>query len=167
MGHMQQRRWQSLMAAVCLSLVGACYEYQPIETTAPAGQVVELEISDPGRVGLAPRFGPGLDRITGTLVSQQANDLTVNVLSVRHIDGQNTPWAGEAVNVDRGFVGTVKGRKLSTGKTVAVSVAAVAVLYVTLGRSIIGGGKDPRDPVEPIDPPQMTRIPLGIRIRIP
>jgi hypothetical protein len=167
MRQMQLRRLRGLVVAASLPFLHACYEYQPIETTAPAGQVVELEITDPGRVGLAPRFGPGLDRITGRLVAQQASELTLTVLSVRHINGESTQWAGESVKVDRGFVGTVKGRKLSTGRTVAATVAAGAVVALIAGKALIGGGKDPRDPADPVDPPAMTRIPLGIRIRIP
>ena len=152
--------------AVLLPASQACYEYVPIESAAaPIGQLVELRITDPGRVGLAPRFGPGLDRVEGRLVAQRGNDLTLNVLSVRNLDGQHTRWSGESVELDRGFVGSVKGRKLSVVRTSLVATAAAAVVVFTAARSLNGGGKDPIEPGDPIDPPISARVPIGIRIR--
>ena len=146
----------------------ACYEYVPVETSAaPVGKLVELKISDQGRVGLAPRFGAGLDRVTGRLVSQREGDLTMNVFSVRNLEGQNTRWSGEEVHLDPGFIRSVSGRRLSTTRTAIVAVAAAAVLYFTAGRALTGGGKDPPEPGEPIDPPISNRRPGGVRLRAP
>ena len=156
------------MSVALLPTLHACYDYVPLATqTPPMGQQVELQITDQGRVGLSDRFGPGLDRITGRVESQQQNELIVNVYRVTHVGGQSTQWSGESVRLDRGFVGTVRGRKLSALRTTAISVAVGTVLYLTAGRALTGGGKDPRDPPDPIDPPASTRIPIGIRIRIP
>jgi len=61
-----------LIVYALVSLVGVqgCYEYVPVESSSPpVGQLVELKISDPGRVGLAPRFGAGLDLVEGQLLS--------------------------------------------------------------------------------------------------
>jgi hypothetical protein len=165
---MHARRWiaGSVMAMVMLTSAQACYEYVPMETAAPVGQLVELKITDPGRVNLAPRFGPGLDVVTGRLVSQQQSDVTVSVFSVTNLDGENTRWSGEAVQLDRGFIRSVKGRRISPMRTAVLATAAAVVLYFTAGRSLTGGGKDPRDPPDPIDPPASTRIPMGLRLRV-
>jgi len=163
---MPLRRTLLGIVAVVLPAIG-CYQYVPVESAAtPVGQLVELEITDPGRVSLAPRFGPGLDRITGRLVSQQTNDLTLSVVRVQHIGGENTLWSGEAVNLDRGFVGSVRSRKFSVARSVVVALGVGTVLYFTAGRGLVGGGSDPKDPPDPIDPPIRTRIPSAGRVRL-
>ena len=156
------------IAIVVLSGTGACYEYVPVEgSAAPVGNLVELKISDPGRVGLAQRFGPGLDRVEGRLVAQGDTDVTVSVVSVTSLEGANTKWSGESVNLNRGFIRAVSSRRVSPLKTSALVVAAGAVLYFTAGKALIGGGKDPPEPGDPIDPPLQRRIPIGIRIHAP
>jgi len=165
---MHSRCWKICSAAAFVLVAQGCYEYVPVETPAapPAGQLVELRITDPGRVGLAPRFGPGLDRLTGRMVSQRDSDVILNVLSVTNLDGQDTKWSGEEVRLDRGFIRSVSSRRLSPLRTAVMSAAAVAVLYFTAGRSLTGGGKDPRDPPDPIDPPASNRRPMGFRLRV-
>jgi hypothetical protein len=151
---------------VVLSGAQGCYEYVPVESpTGPVGRLVELRITDPGRVGLEQRFGPGLDRVEGRLVAQHESDLTVSVLSVTNLDGEHTRWSGESVHLDRSFVRTVKSRRLSPVKTALVATAAAAVLYFTAGRALTGGGKDPADPDGPANPPLSGRIPIGVRVR--
>jgi hypothetical protein len=155
------------MSAVLLPALQACYGYVPIVTqNPPTGQLVELQITDQGRVGLSDRFGPGLDVIAGRIESQQANDLVIDVFRVTHITGESTQWSGESVRVDRGFVGLVKTRKISALRTTAIAVAAGTVLALTAGRALTGGGKDPKDPPDPIEQPTSTRIPIAIRIRM-
>jgi hypothetical protein len=150
-------------------LAGAqgCYEYVPVDSpAATVGKVVELKITDPGRVGLADRFGPGLDRVEGRLVSDRDNQLTVSVSNTTTLEGANTKWSGESVSLDRGFIGTVRSRRISPTKTTLLVVGAGAVLYFTAAKSLLGGGKDPNDPVDN-NPPISRRIPVGIRFSIP
>ena len=158
------RRW--IICAIAILAGGqGCYEYVPVDSSvAPVGNLVELKISDPGRVNLAPRFGPGLDRVEGRLVSQRDNELTLNVLSVTSLEGENTKWSGESVSLDRGFIRTVSSRRVSAVKTTALAVAAGVVLYFTAGKALTGGGREPADPTDPNDPPISRRIPIGFRI---
>ena len=152
-----------------LAAAQGCYEYVPVDggPSATVGKLVELRITDPGRVGLAQRFGPGLDRVEGRLVAQGDSDLTLNVLSVTSLEGENTKWSGESVNLNRGFIRTMSSRRVSPLKTSALVVAAGAVLYFTAGKALIGGGKDPPEPGDPENPPLSRRIPIGIRIHAP
>ena len=151
-----------------LAAAQGCYEYVPVDSTSSTvGKLVELKITDPGRVSLAPRFGAGLDRVEGRLVAQGDTDLTVNVVSVTSLEGENTKWSGESVNLDRGFIRTMSSRRVSPWKTSALVVAAGAVLYFTAGKALIGGGKDPPEPGDPENPPLSRRIPIGIRIHAP
>jgi len=155
------------MVVALLPALQACYGYVPLATQSPPlGQMVELQVTDKGRVGLSDRFGPGLEVIAGRVESQQANDLVIDVYRVKHITGESTQWSGESVRLDRGFVGLVKARKISVWRTTAIAVAAGTVLALTAGRALAGGGKDPKDPPDPIEPPTSTRIPIGIRIKM-
>jgi hypothetical protein len=164
---MYTRRWTAWSAVALLVAAQACYEYVPIETpVASVGQLVQLKITDAGRVGLANRFGPGLDLVTGRLVAQEPSEFTLNVFAVENLEGENTRWSGESVQLDRGFVGVVKSRRVSPMRTAVLATAAAAILYFTAGRALTGGGKDPRDPPDPIDPPASTRLPIGFRLRL-
>ena len=151
-----------------LAAAQGCYEYVPVDSTSSTvGKLVELKITDPGRVSLAPRFGAGLDRVEGRLVAQGDTDLTVNVVSVTSLEGENTKWSGESVNLNRGFIRTVRSRRVSAWKTSVVAVAAGTILYFTAGKALTGGGKDPPEPGDPENPPISRRIPIGIRIHAP
>ena len=153
-------------AFLSLIVVQGCYEYVPVESPSPpVGKLVEVKISDPGRVGLAPRFGVGLDRVEGQLVSERDSEMTLKVLSVTNLDGEHTRWSGETVNLDRGFVRSVKSRRLSPVRTTLFAAVGAGVLYAVAGRALIGGGKDPADP-DPGNPPLSRRIPIGVRVRI-
>jgi hypothetical protein len=152
---------------VSLIVVQGCYEYVPIESPpAPVGTLLELKISDPGRVGLAPRFGAGLDLVEGQLVAERDSEMTLKVLSVTNLDGEHTRWSGETVNLNRGFVRSVKGKRLSPMRTTVLAAAGGAVLYALAARGLVGGGKDPPDTPDPANPPLSRRIPIGVRIRI-
>lgn len=162
---MPSRRW-IVWTIVLLAGAQGCYEYVPVETpSATVGKLVELKITDPGRVGLAPRFGPGLDLVEGRLVAQRDSDLTVSVLSIRSLDGGSTRWSGESVSLNRGFIRSMSSRRLSPIRTTLLATAAATVLYLTAGRSLSGGGKDPQEAPEPPNPPISSRIPVGVRIR--
>lgn len=150
---------RAALAAFVVAL-GACYEYRPIETqTPPAGEQVALQITDQGRVGLSPRFGPGLAEIQGRMVSMQGSEYVINVYRVAQITGESAAWSGESTRIDRSFVGSVKGRQLSGVRTGVFAVLAGGALYYlinrTLSGSFSGGHEDPEPP-----PPISTRIPF-------
>ncbi|HVE36260.1 MAG TPA: hypothetical protein VNC18_22015 [Gemmatimonadaceae bacterium] len=162
---------RSAVVCVTVALIGAgtqgCYEYVSVESpSAPVGAQVELKISDPGRVGLMPRFGPGLDLIEGRLVAEGDSELTLRVASVTNLDGEHMRWSGESVNLNRGFVRSVKSRRLSPVRTAVLAAAAGAVLYVTAVKGLVGSGKDPPDTPDPANPPLSRRIPVGFRIHV-
>lgn len=164
---MRRRRSMGWSFAALLLMTQACYEYVSVETLeAPVGKVVELRINDPGRVGLEPRFGAGLDRVNGRLLASPDSSFTVGVLSVTNLDGVRTLWAGEEVRLNRGFIRSVRSRQFSPTRTSVIAGAAAVVLYFTAVRPLTGGGKDPRDPPDPIEPPASSRIPMGFRFRV-
>ena len=129
---------------LCCRRSRRCYGYVPLATQSPPpGQLVELQVTDKGRVGLSDRFGPGLEVIAGRVESQQANDLMIDVYRVKHITGESTQWSGESVRLDRGFVGLVKARRVSALRTTAIAVAAGTVLALHRGPGAHGRGERP------------------------
>ena len=138
-------RWQrvragaSLALAALVSSLSACYQYVPIASATPAvGQLVEVQVTDRGRVGLGDRFGPGVQFIMGRLVSEQGNDLVLAVGSVKNIDGETHLWSGDTTRVDKGFVATVKGRQLSTTRTALMALAGGVAVYIIVSTKLLG-----------------------------
>jgi hypothetical protein len=159
--------WQRIRAraffalAAVIPLFQGCYEYVPIATaTPPVGQLVELQVSDRGRVGLGERFGPGVQYIMGRLVSEQGNDLVVSVGSIKNIDGETHLWSGDTTRVNKDFIATVKGRQISTTRTALMALAGGAAVYLMISTKLLGAfsGSDDEEPTGP--PIQSTRIPV-------
>lgn len=160
MRHRRTRHDVVWALAVLLPALQACYEYVPIATsTLPVGQVVEIQITDRGRVGLGDRFGPGVQEIVGRVVSEQGNDVVISVKSVTSIGGETTQWNGDTTRVDRGFAATIRERHVSTTRTVLLAVGAGVAIYVLASTKLLGAFSDTKD--EPGGPPiQSTRIPV-------
>ena len=159
--------WQRVRAAAALALAAlvpsmmACYEYVPIASAAPpVGQLVELQITDRGRVGLGDRFGPGVQFIMGRLVSEQGNDLVISVGSVKNIDGETTKWTGDTTRVDKSFIATVKGRQISTTRTALIAVAGGLAVYLMVSSKLLGAFSGSSDEGDTGPPIQSTRIPV-------
>jgi hypothetical protein len=153
----------SAVVAALLPAFGACYEYRPIETQAPpVGEQVSLEITDQGRVNLSQRFGPGLAEIQGRMVSAQGTDYVINVSRVAQVSGETAAWSGESTRINRSFVGSVKGRRLSGLRTTLFAGVAGGALYFLVSRTLAGsfsGGHED----EPPPPPLSSRIPITLR----
>jgi hypothetical protein len=123
-------RWKRLgalvSAAAGLLALQACYTYAPLATPAPAaGETYVFDVSDRGRVDLAERFGAGLTEIEGRLAGIENAQYLINVFRVSNLNGQTAQWSGEASRISQENIGTVRGRKLSRGRT-AFAVAGGA-----------------------------------------
>ena len=67
-------------AVVFVPLIHACYEYQPIETTAPAGQIVELKCTyDPQTRGKNPSDGRKVKGVIHWVSAAHARDAEVRL----------------------------------------------------------------------------------------
>jgi len=144
-------------------LVGAqgCYTYVPIRTAVPAtGERVALQITDRGRVELADRLGPGIVRMEGLVARADSIEYVVNLHRIAQIGAGTSRWSGEAVRVNKDYVGGVELRKLSRGRTALVAgVVAGAVVAFIASRGIFGAF-DRNDEPEPPPGPGTTIIPL-------
>jgi hypothetical protein len=158
--------------AALLPALQACYEFTPVDSqaaTMPAGQYVELQISDRGRVGLGDRLGPGVREVSGNIASLTASEIVLSVDRVTNIDGVTTRWAGDTTHINRDFIATASQRRVSAWKTAALITAVAAVIGVSAGSSLIGGGSGKDQPDEPTtkpdQPPISVRIPRIVPIR--
>jgi hypothetical protein len=157
----------TLSGVLLFVTASACYEYRPLETAAPVvGEPVALQITDRGRVQLSERFGPGLAEVRGRLVSNSDNQYVVNVDRVWEINGASTAWSGEETRLDQSFVGMVKGRQLSTTRSVLLGGLGAGLAVFMATRSLQGHFRQDPDTTTLPDPPLSNRRP-GIRVRIP
>ena len=163
-------QWRRVRAGAFVALAAlvptltACYEYVPTASTSPVGQLVELQITDRGRVGLGDRFGAGVQYIMGRLVAEQGNDLVISVGSIKNIEGETHVWSGDTTRVNKDFIATVKGRQLSTTKTAVMALAGGVALYLIVSTKLLGAFSGSDDEGSTGDPVVSTRIPIS---RIP
>ena len=142
-------RWFGVAAFVAAT---ACHRYVPVDaSTPPVGDIVAFHISDQGRVGLQERLGPGVATIEGRVVGAESDVFLVSVSGVETLGGTDSPWSGEVMRLDRGFVSHVQRREFSKTRTLLLAggvTTAVVVFIATRGFSAIfgdesGGGGDP------------------------
>jgi hypothetical protein len=103
----------------------ACYSYLPQEHIAGLeGKRANLTLSDSGSVILAPRVGPGVVALDGTLVRDSADCFIVDVVATHQRNGEEADWRGERVRVPHVLVTSVALRTFSTPRTLFASVLA-------------------------------------------
>lgn len=158
---------QYLCGVFAFALAG-CYSYVPVESQGPApvGQMVELQITDRGRVGLGERLGAGVRDVTGRVVGNADSDIVLSIDRITTIAGTPNLWRGDTARIGRDYVGSMSLRKISAGKTTAVVAVVAAAVYVLVNRTLAGSGDGSEDGTEP--PPVLTtRIPFGVRFTLP
>jgi hypothetical protein len=140
---------------VVLATLQGCYSYAPLETgVPPVGEMVELTISDRGRVELSERLGRGVSQIEGRLTGMTDDQLLINVAGISYVSGETSRWSGEAMRLDRGFVESASVRRLSRKRSwVAAAAVTLGVTLFILTRGLLVDffGESDRPPVE--EPP--------------
>jgi hypothetical protein len=149
------------MLCASMAPAWACYDYVPVTTAPPVGEIVALDITDRGRVDLTDRFGSGIARIEGRLVSAAPDQYVLAITRVTQINGDHAAWTGETARLSSAVVGTVQTRRLSVARTSLLSgVAAAAVVGFIVTRnwtSSSSGGSDSTSGKMPAS----LRIPIG------
>jgi hypothetical protein len=126
-------------AVPLLVLLSGCYGYYPSISPTPAGQDVQITLTDSGAVVLARQVGPSAEAIRGRVSSDSANALVLAVTGVRQRDGNDVDWKGERVAIPRLLVTTVEERRFSRARTVVFG-AAVAISAFALRQAFSGEG---------------------------
>jgi hypothetical protein len=114
------------LSSAAIMTLPACYDYVPVTTAPPVGEIVAFEITDRGRVDLADRFGSGILRIEGRLMSAPTDQYVLAVSRITQINGDKATWNGETVRLNRAVVGGIENRRFSRGRTAIVAAVATA-----------------------------------------
>ena len=110
-------------------LVTGCYSNEPVTGARPdPGRRVALEITDAGRVALAPAIGPSIEQVQGQVVSADSAEYVIAVSQVKSIRGDVTVWRGEAVRISVPFVSQAYFREFSRTRTLAFTAVAVTAI---------------------------------------
>ncbi len=126
----------------------ACYAYTPAPTAPAPGARLALDLNDLGRYQLGEHVGPGVARIDGWLVSFSDSQYTLRVERTIGLTGATVTWNGEQVSVSTGYVGLVREKRFSPGRTIVLAGAVTAGFVAFIAtRSLTGtGGGDMTGP---------------------
>jgi hypothetical protein len=133
--------------------------FEPTGSAVPdPGVIVALEINDAGRLALGGSMGPEIAQVEGRVLSVDQAAFRVAVSNLRLLRGGEQSWSGEPVQINREFVSSVRERRFSSGRTIALSAVSVGGVAFLLTRSIVGGGTQ-SPPKPPTDTASTRRIP--------
>jgi hypothetical protein len=132
-----------VVALCALFVVASCYDYRPLAPAiVPAGEDVRLDLTDQGRIDVAPMAGAGVDRVDGTVDQVGDSSLVLRVAAVRR-RGTDESWMGERLRIARQDVEAMSVKHISVWRTAGLvgAVALVATTVATGGEAPIFGGK--------------------------
>jgi hypothetical protein len=138
---------RSVLAVASVALATGCFQYNTTApgTAVPAGQSVRLDLTDAGRVAVAPMAGEGVDRIDGIVDVIQSDTIQLQVTSLRRRDITES-WTRERLKVAARDVTQVSERRFSPTRTaLLVGAIALGATTVRLGTSdsFLGGRRSP------------------------
>lgn len=136
------RRITAGLCAVAMATQVACHTYLPAQEVVPvAGKDVTVQLNDRGRSLVGDRLGESVVEVEGRLVASTDSDVTLSVSRTVMLRGASAVWAGEQVAIPREGVRSFRLREFSRGRTVLVSIVAVAGIAVLGGLiSLLAGG---------------------------
>lgn len=139
-------------------LAVGCYTLQPTRVaSAPLGSKVAFDVNDTGRVALGGSMAPEIAQIEGKLMQRDSTEYVIAVSAVRTLRGGEQVWGGEPVRIKSSYISSSYQRRLSRGRTVALSVAGVGALAILVSQTLLGKG-DPDLPGEPGDTASTRRV---------
>ena len=134
-----KERMAAVAALVAMSLLGACYSYQPVNTVSPKpGTRIALTLTPLGMGVLAEQLGPQAAYVEGDLLEADSTALRLAVRRVEDSRHTGTEWKGEQVAIPRELIASASERHLSIGQTAIASglmVGGVLGAYAAFGTS--------------------------------
>src|SRR6476469_4843671 len=130
-----------IRSALLLStaFLGACYTYQPLETTVPVpGQRVSAQLTTEGSRDLTAEIGPEILHVEGDVVQADSSGVDLDVQEIESYRGIRSDWHGAHVRLPRQAVAGIQQRHLSIGGTAVLTGALTAGLYF-IYRVLSGG----------------------------
>ncbi len=144
------------LGLVLLPLLAGCYVNRPVADVQPEpapGTRLVIELTDVGRVAMAPQVGPDVGRVEGALIQRSDSQYVLGIQKVYGLYGALQKWEGEQMTFPKTYVRRLFERRFSLGRTLIVAGGVTACL-VTLGAStsLLGGGGSDTGP-GPSGPP--------------
>jgi hypothetical protein len=134
------------LGLLLLPLLAGCYVNRPVAELRPEpapGTRLVIELTDPGRVAMAPQIGPDISRVEGSLLQRSDSQYVLGVAKVYGLYGTLQKWEGEQMAFPTAYVRRLFERRLSVGRTVALAGgAAVGFVAFVLSTSLLGNGND-------------------------
>ena len=135
---------KSIGAALGVVMLTGCFQYRAADprVVVPAGQAVRLELTDMGRVAVAPMAGEGVEQIDGIVESYAPESVALRVTALRRRSETET-WTKERLQIAGQDIRTLSVKKFSTARTaVLVGAAILAGTTIRLGGfDGLGGGR--------------------------
>jgi len=167
--HTRMRRSAALVMTVMVLGTSACYSYVPLTGSPVAGQELALVMTDRGRVALNERVGPEIDELQGTLVAKTDSSYTLAMKRAVTLRRISTTWTGESLSVSSAFVGTVREKRFSRGRSwlVAGGATAAVVAFIATRSFLDGNSNVETDPSKPPTGtgPATVRVPVSFPLR--
>ena len=143
---------QRLLGIVLVwGLASGCYVLQPVAGhPLPLGAQIGVDVSDAGRIALGGSMGPEISQIEGRLVQKDSAEYVIAVSMIHLLRGGEQIWTGERIRIKSEYVTRVYERKLSKGRTAAITAAGLGIVAYIASQSLKGGlfgdeGKLPPD----------------------
>jgi hypothetical protein len=119
-------------------VASGCYSNVPIQlSTAQPSTKLVVALTDAGSDSLARYLGPGVETVSGKLLQNGEDGISLAVSNVTMRSGAEQFWKGETVALPKYSIGTVQERKLSKPRTALLS-AAIVVAAFTVKLSGVG-----------------------------
>ncbi|MEA3244745.1 MAG: hypothetical protein U9Q74_01185 [Gemmatimonadota bacterium] len=139
--------------AGAFALLQGCYETLPVEQgVAPVAERVQFTLNDQGRLALAGKLGPAVDKVEGSVLQVGSDAYDLSVSGIVQIGGNRSLWNGERVSVQRDYVSGFAVKHLSRTRTaLLVGGITAGMLAFIFGRDLLlgGGGVEPSPTTEP------------------
>jgi hypothetical protein len=127
-------------------LACGCYTSVPIQlAAAPPSTKLVVALTDAGSDSLARYLGPGVETVSGKLLQNGDNGISLAVTQVTMRSGAEQFWKGETVALPKYSIGTVQQRQISKPRTILLSAAILAAAF-TVKLSGVGSSNSGRQP---------------------
>jgi hypothetical protein len=155
------------LAVLSWMLAAACYTYIPVSITAPpSGSAVRVKLNGTGTSAVAPRFGPGVMAVDGTLSSIAADGaLAMSATALQPaIGARQDLLVDDTITLSRSYVAGLELRTLNRRKT-TIAAVAIAASIATVGVIVMRGSRADAAANEPSPGPLTARAPAWIWTR--
>jgi hypothetical protein len=110
-----------------------CFSLQPVDRLAPkVGADVAVDLNDAGRAALAPKLGPEVAQVHGSLLRRDGDEDVLAVTSTEFVHGGVRPWSGDTLHVRADYATRYYENRVSTTRSlIAGGVIAGAIAALT------------------------------------